>query len=266
KEIIKANAVAFYQDSAQPSVRILGKTLAQCVSLFATPIGRMVEIFENNLSKYIDKLDGLSVDLIKLPETRIFIPILEKLRYTDDEVVSNYYAQILATASTKEELSKVSVAFIEILNRMCADEIKMLEFINSNNNSILLNGKNGENNLITFNGDLPVVDVKIKLPNSGYILIQKNLSYLEERKVIKHFSNYNMYLDNMFALGLLAKPAFVSLQDESVYEFIKRSSAVEKIKKSLRDGQVIDFQKGKIETTELGKRLLDVASSKKVMS
>jgi len=41
KEIVKANATAVYEDSAQPSVRVLGKTLAQCTSLFATPVGRM---------------------------------------------------------------------------------------------------------------------------------------------------------------------------------------------------------------------------------
>jgi hypothetical protein len=45
-EIVKANAEALYSDAAKPAIRVIGKSLAQCASLFATPIGRMASIFE----------------------------------------------------------------------------------------------------------------------------------------------------------------------------------------------------------------------------
>lgn len=107
KEITKANATALYQDAAQPSIRVVGKTLAQCTSLFATPVGRIAEIFEKNLHKYIDRLEGFEEKELVPPDPRILVPILERLRYTDDEMVSDYYAQILATASTVEHAKKV---------------------------------------------------------------------------------------------------------------------------------------------------------------
>lgn len=260
QEIIKANAAAVYQDSAQPSVRVLGKSLAQCVSLFATPIGRMAEIFEKNLSRYIDKLEGLSADQITLPETRILVPILERLRYTDDEVVAEYYAQILATASTVENAKKVSVAFIEILNRLCADEIKILEFINSQNNTILLENDTGEKYNILLFGVLPVINVHINQKEGGYVVAIKNLTYLTEKITLNSPDNLNMYFDNMFALGLLLKPAMIKAHDTNIYKLIKTNPLIKDVESKLIEGQTIDYSEARIETTELGRQLLNIAS------
>jgi hypothetical protein len=110
--------------------------LGQCVSLFATPLGRTAHILEKNIHKYLDKLEGLTEDKLVSPNTRVLVPVLEKMRYTEDETVANYYAEILATASKKEHAHKVLITFIEILNRLSADEIKILEYINSPFNNI----------------------------------------------------------------------------------------------------------------------------------
>ncbi len=261
KEIVKANATAVYQDSAQPSVRVLGKSLAQCVSLFATPIGKMAEIFEKNLTRYIDKLEGLSDVQIKEPETRILVPVLERLRYTDDEVVADYYAQILATASTIENAKKVSVAFIEILNRLCADEIKILEFINSNSNTLILEKETGEKYQTSFWGVLPVINVHVNQKEGGYVVVVKNLTYLSEKIKLNNPDNLNMYFDNMFALGLLLKPAMIKAHDNNIYVLLKKSSLIKQIESQLVEGQTIDYSEARIETTELGKQLLSIASS-----
>ena len=260
KEIAKANATAVYQDAAQPSIRVVGKTLAQCTSLFATPVGRIAEIFEKNLHKYIDKLEGLKENELVSPDTRILVPILERLRYTDDEMVSDYYAQILATASTAEHAKKVSVAFIEILNRLCADELKILEFLNSNDNNLVIPKEDGKQYLTHFPGVLPVINVHINQKTGGYTVAIKNLSYLSEKVTLNSPENINMYLDNMFALGLLLKPAMVRAHDESIYNLLKKSPLIKEIEAQLVEGQTIGYAEARIETTELGTQLLRVAS------
>jgi hypothetical protein len=260
KEIVKANSTALYKDAAQPSVRVVGKALAQCASLFATPVGRTAEIFEKNLHRYIDKLEGLSEDQIIAPNTRILVPILEKLRYTDDEMVADYYTQILATASTPESAKSVSVAFIEILNRLCADELKMLEFINSNENSVLVSNENETSYIINCNGVLPVVNVHINQKDGGYVVAIKNLSYLLDKVTLEYPNNYNMYMDNMFALGLLLKPAMIHAQDINIYTTIKQNQIINELELQLTEGQSIDYAKARIETTDLGKQLLKVGS------
>lgn len=260
KEIAKANALAVYQDAAQPSVRVVGKAVAQCVSLFATPVGRMAEIFEKNLQKYIDKLEGLREEEIVSPDSRILVPILERLRYTDDEMVSDYYAQILATASTAEQAKKVSIAFIEILNRLCADELKVLEFINSEDNKVLLANNTAEGQWKSFTGILPVINVHINQKGGGYLLAIKNLSYITDKIKLSCPNNFNMYLDNMFALGLLLKPAMVRVHDNDIYNFLKQKPVIKEVEKLLTEGQSIGYDEARIETTELGRQLLQIAS------
>lgn len=260
KEIAKANATAVYQDAAQPSIRVVGKTLAQCTSLFATPVGRIAEIFEKNLHKYINRLEGLKEEDLVSPDTRILVPILERLRYTDDEMVSDYYAQILATASTAEHAKKVSVAFIEILNRLCADELKILEFINSKENYMILSRDGGEKYHTNILGVLPVINVHINQKEGGYVVVVKNLSHLPEKVQLNSPGNINMYLDNMFALGLLLKPAMIKAYDKNIYNSLKQSPIIKEIEKILTEGQNIDYAEARIETTELGTQLLRVAS------
>ena len=259
KEIVSANAEAMYNDAAQPSVRVVGKALAQCVSLFVTPAGKVAEILEKNLNKYIDKLGKLKEEEIVSPNTRILVPILERMRYTDDELVSDYYAQILATASTVESAHKVSVAFIEILNRLCADELKILEFINSPQNSIVLTGEDGKTYSTNLSGVLPVINVHINQKGGGYIVAIRNLAYLTEGPSLDYPGNWNMYLDNMLALGLLLKPAMIRAHDDNIYKLIKQNPAIKEVEKGLQEGQSIDFSEARIETTELGKQLLGIA-------
>lgn len=260
KEIARANATAVYQDAAQPAIRVVGKTLAQCTSLFATPVGRVAEIFEKNLHKYINKLEGLAESEIVSPDTRVLVPILEKLRYTDDEMVSDYYAQILATASTVENAKKVSVAFIEILNRLCADELKILEFINSKGNYMILLNDKGEKYRTDLFGVLPVINVHVTQKEGGYVVAIKNLSHLPENVQLNSPENINMYFDNMFALGLLLKPAMVKAHDNNIYNTLKQNMIIKEVEKMLIEGQGIDYNEARIETTELGKQLLLVAS------
>ncbi len=263
KNIVQANAKAVYEDAAQPSVRVLGKALAQCTSLFATPVGRIAEIFEKNLSRYLDKLEGLTESQIIAPNTRILVPILEKMRYTDDEMVADYYAQILATASSPEGSKLVSVSFIEILNRLCADELKILEFINSYENIITLEKPDNTTYNSRLIGILPVLNVHINQKDGGYVVAIKNLSYLLNKVNLDSPRNYNMYLDNMFALGLLLKPAMISMNDKNIYALLKKDPAIADVEKGLREGQSVDYSEGRIETTDLGKQLLQIASSKK---
>jgi|GEM_PF-7132633 len=261
KEIVNANAAALYQDAAQPSVRVVGKALAQCTSLFVTPVGRMAEIFEKNLHKYLSKLEGLSEEQIVSPDTRILVPILEKLRYTDDDMVADYYAQILAMASMPESAKLVSVAFIEILNRLCADEIKILEFINSDQNLVFVTNEGAEEYGINCNGFLPVVNIHINQKEGGYILAIRNLSYLQGKVHLQFPENYNMYFDNMFALGLLLKPAMVRAQDKNIYKLLKEDPSIKNLETQLKEGQSIGYSEGRIETTDLGKNLLRMGSN-----
>ena len=188
------------------------------------------------------------------------VPILEKLRYTDDDMVADYYAEILATASRPEGKKLVSVSFIEILNRLCADELKILEFINSSANALLLEDQEGGKYKAEFKGVLPVVNVHVVQRGGGYIVAVKNLTYLPQMIEMDSSTNFNMYLDNMSALGLVLKPAMISAHDKNIYKYIKKHPIISKVESQLGEGQSIDYSEARFELTELGRQLLSIAS------
>jgi hypothetical protein len=275
KEIAKANAEALYEDAAKPSIRVVGKSLAQCVALFSRPVGRMAEIFEKNIHRYLDKLEGLKEDDIIEPNTRILVPILEKMRFTDEEKVADYYAEILATASKKEHSNKVMVTFIEILNRLSADEIKILEYINSPSNQVSLPqltqeeatkyGLNINTKTINIMGSLPVIDVKNEtVGQPGYFILKKNFNYLQEKIILNTSENIDFYIDNLISLGLIEKKTNFRFANEKIYHCLEKHIAIETLKKQFETtpGFKISFQKGRIDITDLGKKLLSLCSKK----
>jgi len=277
KEIAQANAKAVYEDAAQPSIRVVGKSLAQCVSLFVTPVGRMSEIFERNIHRYIDKLEGLEEEDLIAPDTRILVPILEKMRFTDEEKVADYYAEILATASKKEHAKKVLVTFIEILNRLTADEIKILEYINSPLNQIKvpeLTEEEAKNYGISKNiqtldisGSLPVIDIHQKTKEqTGYRVLKKNFNCLREYIELSSPENIDSYIDNMISLGLLEKRHMFRFAIDKIYYHLENHPIVLAIKKKIESNPklIIEFEDGRIDITDLGRKLLALCSRQEV--
>jgi len=262
KEIVQANAKDIYKDAAQPSIRVVGQSLAQCVSLFAKPVGKIAEIMEANIMKYLNKLNDYTQEQIKSPDVRILVPILEKFRYIEDDYVADYYAEILAKASLVENANQVIVSFIEILNRLCADELKILEFINSDDNIFIYKNKEGEEEKMSFKGVLPVIDVRVKQKNGGHIETLQNLSYLEDHVQLTCIINYNLYIDNLISLGLIKKPSLVKVLNDFHYSYLKENNSIQKLKNNLQEGQSLEFVEGRLALTSLGESLLSISLKK----
>lgn len=273
-EIIKANATAVYQDAAQPSVRVVGKSLAQCTSLFVTPLGKMAEIFEKNIHRYLNKLEGLKEEEIVTPDTRILVPVLEKMRFIDEEKVADYYAEILATASKKEHASKVMITFIEILNRLTSDEIKILEYINSPENKAPALDLTEEektrynlpNNIKEFvlGKSLPVIDINVSIEGqTGYKVLMKNFNCLRDRITLSAPGNLGSYIDNMISLGLLERSFSHTFAIGKIYDHLEKHKTIETIIGDLNPKLKLDFTRGRIDTTSLGEKLLILCSPKR---
>lgn len=244
KEIIQANATEVYKDSVQPSLRVIGKSLSQCIALFSTPVGRIAEILEKNIHKYLDKLDGLDDDDLVSPDTRILVPILEKMRYIEDENVSDYYAEILATASRKETRGKVMLSFIEILNRVTSDEIKIIEYICANK------------------GGVPTIDINIETQNeTGYNAVEKNFNSIATKLSLLFPENIKSYLDNLISLGLLESPYGVYFTNKDRYEELKRNKRIDEINSNISSVQKVTFEEGIIRATDLCIRLVSIKES-----
>lgn len=269
KEIAKANAKAMYEDAAQPSVRVVGKAVAQCASLFATPVGRIAEIFEGNLHKYIDKLEGINEAELVEPDTRILVPVLEKLRYTDDDLVSDYYTQILASASIKDQSKKVLVTFIEILNRLSADELKILEYMNSADNYAQVEKLTAEEAVkyqvaenstrVVITGGFPILDVNMhKKGEPDYVTLARGFNLISRHIKLAAPENISVYIDNLASLGLVEKEDSKSYSLFKMYDFMKKDAYIKKIESEVDSKYEVKFVNGRVDITNLGLKLLNL--------
>jgi hypothetical protein len=270
KEIVKANVSEIYKDSLQPSVRIIGSSLAQCASLLVSPVGRVAVIFEKNINKCLDRLDGVTEDNLVEPDARIAVPVLEKLRYVSDEKVSDYYVEILAFASQKNKKNRVMLSYIEILNRVTADELKILEYINSKENNANISGwtdeekaKYGIGNDIQFlalQGTIPIIAVKIK-QKIGYKMLIKNFNNLSEKISLDSHESIPSYIDNLISLGLVNRMFAETLAVKPIYKQLKNHKEISNI--PLEHDQEIQTDEGKIDLTDLCKSLLALCQEDK---
>lgn len=225
----------------------------------------MAQILEGNIHRFLDKLEGSDEAEIVPPDTRVLVPILEKMRFIDDEKVVDYYAEILATASLKETAGRPNIVFIEILNRLSADELIILEYVKepvryksrkvkNNNNTELLN-KIEE---IDMHDDFPVIDVQVWIHNRQrpfYDTEFRNVNFLSEILKIKHRENIGIYIDNMISLGLLEKKTDVFLEEE-IYKYIEYSELVNIIRKKLSKDETVECKRGIIKITDMGIKLV----------
>ena len=276
KQIVESTALEAYKDSTKPALQVIGKSLAQCVSLFATPIGRTAQILEKNINKYLDKLEGYTKEDLVSPDTRILVPVLEKMRYTEDEEVSNYYAEILSAASKKDTKGKVLLSFIEILNRVTSDEIKILEFINSVKNTVIVEASTIMNEQVKLlNPSLkpdalinvplgkavPMIDVQIGTEGTlGYHVILNNFNLLPYNVFLEFPENIDSYLDNLISLGLLHIPHGKGFANEAIYKPLKEHKKVKDLEENLQNKQKINFENSRVDLTNLSLKLLSLCS------
>ncbi len=273
KEIVNATVVDIYKDAAQPSLRVLGESLAQVVSLFAKPLGRTAEILEGNILKYLSKLEGISESDLVQPNIRIIVPVLEKMRYTEDEVVANYYAEILAAASKKDTHGKILLSFIEILNRLSSDEIRILEYINSPKNFVIINGNHlsevdktqfgilNNHSRWPLGTAIPIIDVKIEYEKkSGYFIALNNFTLLSEKVKLEFPLNVELYVDNLVSLGLVKIQFGIAFAFKAVYDELKEHVVVKSVEKELKQEEKISFVESRLELTNLCLSLLALCS------
>ncbi len=129
------------KELALPAVTQVGLALGNVFGLlntFTLPVKFGNEFAQRNYKKYADKLDDIPEESIKQVEPEIAIPIMEKLSYTTNEDLANAYANLLASASDKNKVNQVHPGFINKIQNLAPDEVKLLEYIRTTGNAEIL--------------------------------------------------------------------------------------------------------------------------------
>lgn len=82
--------------------------------------------YAKNLKSFCDELEQENPQNITTAPPEIAVPIMERMSYTENERLANMFITLLKHASTYNDVGKVHPAFIHIIDRLSADEAKIL--------------------------------------------------------------------------------------------------------------------------------------------
>lgn len=191
-----------YGDLLKPGVAQVGQAIGTIIGLGNTilmPLALKNEqskiILESNLNKYRQKLEHIPEENIQSVVPEIGVPILEKLMYVSDETLVEFYTELLAKASDKEQCASTHPSFVNIINNLSPKEVKILELV--------------------YEKNLAIVSVNVITNDSSHPIEQISELILD---VDIYDENATAHISNLIGLGLIDMNFNVQFSDTQRYE------------------------------------------------
>lgn len=235
-----------------PAAEQAGKALGNITGLFNTltlPM-KFVNVWaEKNFEKYAEKIKNIPNEKIKEVEPEIGIPLMEKLSYTSNNDLAEAYANLLAKASNKDDVDLIHPGFINKINSMAPDEVKILEYL-----------KNKK--------DIGYIIYKVKNNESTKFILSYKLTGLED--ILKLTSErIQLHIENLISLNILEDKEGTWFSNEEVYnrliQFYKDEELnyVNKVEKETAygEGRQIFIEKSYYNVTTIGRTFIKACSN-----
>ena len=188
--------IEIYQDALKPAVSETGQVgglVVRTLHNLLLPLEewnlkreyRLKEL-EQDLNR---KLEGKKEEELESPEMYVALPAIQGFSYSmDNEVLRNLYANLLANAMLKKKKFLVHPAFAEIIKQMSPLDAFIYKELYEKSSMLRV----------------AIVDLRLKMPDGGYITHAKNITGLS----INNHQYQAQSIDNLYRLGL------VSITDE----------------------------------------------------
>ena len=232
-----------YGDLAKPGVRQVGKALGTVLELGNTalwPVAWANErtriALETNLEKYRKKLASTPEEEICEVAPELGVPIAEKFAYVTNEELSEMYTELLAKASQVQNAGLAHPGFVNTINNLSPDEAILLRAI-----------RNFE---LT-----PFIEVRLKKKGKNeWIILHPMFLTLPCFKDMRFVNNVSAYFSNLEGLGIIDKRIDIFIADDTLYEPLEEHATKRYLQvEEASIGHELSFQRGKIETTLLGR-------------
>lgn len=208
KELLKL----IYTDLAQPGIKQVGKALGTILGLGNTlllPVRLLNEkssiTFHKNMERYRLAIQDISDEEIQEVAPEIGVPVLERLTYIRDDVLSEMFIALLALASNKGSADQAHPAFIAIIENLSPDEALLIRTLNPLAINIY-----GEYAFRNTGG----------IPRPGYEkLVHNKTSFLLdpmtlERTKLRYPEYSSSYIQNLKRLGLIETGKFMPIEKD----------------------------------------------------
>ncbi|PIF78039.1 uncharacterized protein DUF4393 [Variovorax sp. 54] len=190
-----------------------------------------------------EKTSEIPPEHIVEPKASIAGPMLQGLAFTHEEPdLKEMYLNLLATSMDGRTASVAHPAFVEIIKQLDSVDAKMIR------------------GLLQSRVAIPIVQIHKKLPgNGGYnVLIEHLLNLSDPQGEAAERVGVPAMVDNWIRLGLVSVAYDKFFTDEALYSWVERRPEFLRLSQEPQsDGAKVEFQKGILQCTSLGKRFAD---------
>lgn len=258
-EIMKA--VPIYQDALQPVAQEIGKslkTIGGVINLALAPLEAVIYGFDKirtKLSTDLEKrLSDVPPENIVSPKLELVGPLLEKYKYCyENEAIAKMFINLLANAMDKNQVINAHPSFVNIIAELSPDEARLIEVMSQEKL-------------------LPKIDIISELDpakndgKSGYISVYTNFTLFEDKAKLQYPELSQTYFSNLERLNIVSAAVgnfSPSYADESLYEPLKNSERIMKLKESFYDEKrILKDKPGIIDITAFGKIFMNAVLNK----
>lgn len=175
------------------------------------------------------------------PKASIAGPTLQGLAFTHEEPnLKEMYLNLLATSMDGRSASVAHPAFVEIIKQLDSEDARLVKEVLNSENSI------------------PIIQIHRKLKDdTGYTVLSQHVLNMHNSTTREPIENPLLpaMIDNWIRLGLVEVSYEKHLVDTAKYSWVEQRPEFIRFRQlPLADGERVDYQKGYMERTELGKR------------
>lgn len=273
-----------YKDAGSPALRSIGRALGMLAeAAIAEPLRRKAEqIRAKNLARTEEKLRKELPENITETKVSIAVPILERMRYIEEEELADAYAELLKNSCLRDRQSKVLPSYATLLSNLTPDEVRILNFVHKGQNysrtpawKLMQVGSEStkqeivereiqSHQIVRFTvWGIHALEISEKSEHGGFSTKEKYFNDLKKKTTLERPDNIDIYIENMKSLGIMedlrgAHGLGASFIPEEIYEELKAEA-----KAKYGEGDDIDIQKRAIVLTSLERAFLDMCSPKK---
>lgn len=156
-----------------------------------------------------ETIESINEEDRKMPDKRVFVPVLQQLSYSlDDSYIKNTYQKLLKSSMNRKKT--IHPSFVSIIGQLNSDEIKILNKLPN-----------------MANKPFPLIDVRMKVgqqAGQGITLI-RNFSDIGY-DLCDNPGNICAYIENLERLKIIEIPTMLTLTNKDVYTKLKQHPAI----------------------------------------
>lgn len=241
----------FYKDLGQPTLQVLGKTLAKAVDFCSLPINALTYAndafkmnMEHRLKQYAEKIKNVPDENLHPVDPQIGAPVLDCLSYTTNDEIADLFTTLLANASNAETLDKAHPSFVHIISHLSVDEAKIIRYLQSKEYVVYC----------SFRAVVKEEDFE-----SSFITPVDHATLLSFRLNLDFPKNVKAYISNLESLGVLKDIVELYKTDDIEYNEICEKYDLDSCKGKYKEPKYkrVDVEKGFYEVTPFGRLFID---------